>query len=192
MYFARRGGRYVDCSGQSFRDFMAGKLPALPGEYPAMDDFDDHLSTIFPEVRLKTFLEMRGADAGPQARLCALSAFWAGLLYDATSLNDAWEMVKDWTAADREAMRLAVPSMGLQTPIRNTTVHAVAMETMKLVRAGLKRRNRLNGNGDDETVFLHELDEIVESGLSPADHLLAKYHGEWNRDLSHAFRDVRF
>jgi glutamate--cysteine ligase len=192
MYFVRRGGKYVDCSGLSFRDFMAGKLSVLPGELPAMDDFDDHISTIFPEVRLKTFLEMRGADAGPQARLCALSAFWAGILYDSTSLDGAWELVKAWTAGERETMRNAVPAVGLQTTIRNTTVQAIAKQAVALAREGLKRRKKLNATGEDETIFLNELEEIADSGLSPADRLRAKYHGEWKRDLRRAFVDVRF
>jgi glutamate--cysteine ligase len=192
MYFVRRGGRYIDCSGQSFRDFLAGKLPALPGETPAMDDFDDHLSTIFPEVRLKTFLEMRGADAGPQSRLCALSAFWVGLLYDAKSLDAAWEIVKGWTAPEREALRRAVPTLGLKAPIRNTTVQALAREIVALARAGLTRRKQLNSTGEDETIFLTELEEIADSGINLAQRLLAKYDGEWKRDLTRAFAEVRF
>ena len=192
MYFVRREGRYIDCSGQSFRDFMAGKLPALPGELPAMDDFDDHLSTIFPEVRLKTFLEMRGADAGPQPRLCALSALWAGLLYDATALDGAWELVKDWTAPERGALRSAVRTLGLKAPIRNMTAHKVAKEMLGLARAGLARRRKLNSKGEDESVFLAELDEIAESGTNPAEQLLAKYHGAWKRDLNRVFDEVRF
>ena len=192
MYFVRRGGKYVDCSGLSFRDFMAGRLPVLPGELPAMDDFDDHISTIFPEVRLKTFLEMRGADAGPQARLCALSAFWAGLLYDGKALDGAWELVKSWSAAEREAMRNAVPAVGLRTPIRNTNLQAIAKDVVALARGGLKRRKKLNATGDDETIFLRELEEIADSGLSPADRLLANYHGAWKRDLRFAFQEVRF
>jgi glutamate--cysteine ligase len=192
MYFVRRGGRYIDCSGQSFRDFLAGRLPALPGEMPAMDDFDDHLSTIFPEVRLKTFLEMRGADAGPQPRLCALSALWAGLLYDSKALDAAWELVKGWTAGDREGLRRAVQTLGLKAPVRNTTAQAVAREVVALARAGLARRKLFNSKGEDETVFLNEAEEIAESGINPAERLLAKYHGEWKRDLSRAFVEVRF
>ena len=192
MYFARRGGKYIDCSGLSFRDFMAGKLSVLPGELPAMDDFDDHISTIFPEVRLKTFLEMRGADAGPQARLCALSAFWAGILYDSQALDGAWELVKSWTAPEREAMRNAVPAVGLKTPIRNTNLQAIAKQAVALAQGGLKRRRKLNATGEDETIFLGELEEIADSGLSPADRLLAKYHGEWKRDLRRTFAEVRF
>jgi glutamate--cysteine ligase len=192
MYFVRREGKYIDCSGLSFRDFMAGKLPVLPGELPAMDDFDDHLSTIFPEVRLKTFLEMRGADAGPQARLCALSALWAGLLYDQTALDGAWELVKGWTAAERQALRCAVPMLGLKAPIRNTTAQKVARDMVALARAGLSRRNNLNSSGDNETIFLSEVEAIAESGVNPAERLLALYHGDWKRDLRRAFVDVRF
>ena len=192
MYFVRRGGRYIDCSGQSFRDFLAGKLPALPGEKPAMDDFDDHLSTIFPEVRLKTFLEMRGADAGPQSKLCALSALWVGILYDSKALDAAWELVKGWTAADREALRRAVQTLGLKAPVRNTSAQAVAREVVALARAGLARRKLLNAKSEDETVFLAEIEEIADSGINPAERLLAKYHSEWKRDLSHAFVEARF
>lgn len=191
MYFARRDGRYLDASGLSFRDFMAGKLSILPGETPAMDDFDDHLSTIFPEVRLKTFLEMRGADAGQQAALCALSAFWVGLLYDEVALDGAWELVKSWNAAERQALRSAVPMLGLKAPIRNTTAQAIAMEALTLAAAGLRRRNRLNASGNDETIFLSDLQEIAASGITPAERLLAMYHGPWRRDLSRAFADVR-
>ncbi|MDZ4760590.1 MAG: glutamate--cysteine ligase [Alphaproteobacteria bacterium] len=192
MYFVRRGGQYVDCSGLSFRDFMAGRLSVLPGELPAMDDFDDHISTIFPEVRLKTFLEMRGADAGPQSSLCALSAFWAGILYDGAALDGAWELVKNWTAEEREAMRRSVPALGLRAPIGATSVQAVALQALSLARGGLRRRARLNSSGDDETIFLLPIEEIAESGINFAERLLARYHGPWNRDLRHAFAEVRF
>jgi glutamate--cysteine ligase len=191
MYFARREGKYLDASGLSFRDFMAGKLPILPGERPAMDDFDDHISTIFPEVRLKTFLEMRGADAGQQDSLCALSAFWVGLLYDEVALDGAWELVKDWTAAERQSLRSAVPAQALKAPIRNTTAQAIAKEALKLAAAGLKRRKNLNASGRDETVFLAGIEEIAESGVTQAERLLAKYHGPWKRDLRQAFAEVR-
>jgi glutamate--cysteine ligase len=192
MYFVRRDGKYIDASGQSFRDFMAGKLPALPGEKPAMDDFDDHLSTIFPEVRLKTFLEMRGADAGPQPKLCALSAFWVGLLYDQKALDAVWELVKGWTAAERQALRSAVPMLGLKAPIRNTTAQKIAQEAVALAKAGLKRRKNLNAKGEDESIFLKEIEEIAESGINPAERLLAKYYGEWKRDINRVFTEVRF
>jgi glutamate--cysteine ligase len=157
-----------------------------------MDDFDDHLSTIFPEVRLKTFLEMRGADAGPQSRLCALSAFWVGLLYDETSLDDAWQLVKDWTTAEREGLRRSVPAMGLQAPFRTTNAHAIAKQALAMSRAGLKRRSKLNDSGDDETVFLSEIDDIAETGVNSAQRLLEKYHGEWRGDVRPVFEESRF
>ncbi len=191
MYFARREGKYIDASGHSFRDFMAGKLSLLPGEKPAMDDFDDHLSTIFPEVRLKTFLEMRGADAGPHDQLCALSAFWVGLLYDDVALDAAWELVKNWTAAERQALRSAVPMQALKAPIRNTTAQAIAIEAVKIAKAGLARRKRLNASGKDETVFLTEIEEIASSGITAAERLVEKYHGPWKRDLRRAFVEAR-
>jgi glutamate--cysteine ligase len=191
MYFVRREGKYIDASGLSFRDFMAGKLPILPGELPAMDDFDDHISTIFPEVRLKTFLEMRGADAGPHSMLCALSAFWVGILYDQQALDGAWELVKGFNAAERQALRSAVPMLGLDAPIRNTTAQALAKEAVKLAAGGLARRGNLDAKGRDETLFLKELQEIADSGRTQAHHLLAKYNGPWKRDITRAFAETR-
>ncbi len=192
MYFVRREGKYIDASGLSFRDFMDGKLPILPGERPAMDDFDDHLSTIFPEVRLKTFLEMRGADVGLQPKISALSAFWVGLLYDDVALDAAWELVKDLTAVERQAFRSAVPFLGLKTPVRNTTAQALAKQAVAISAAGLARRAKLNGAGRDETVFLTDLQQIADSGLTAADHLLTRYHGPWGRQLAPAFREERY
>lgn len=191
MYFVRREGKYIDASGLSFRDFMAGKLPVLPGETPAMDDFDDHLSTIFPEVRLKTFLEMRGADAGQAASLSALSAFWVGLLYDDVALDGAWELVKGWAAADRQSLRASVPTMGLKAPVRGRSAQDVAKDALALAAAGLKRRRRLDGKGRDESVLLAGLMEIAESGVTQAERLLAAYHGPWKRDIRRAFVEVR-
>jgi glutamate--cysteine ligase len=191
MYFVRREGKYIDASGLSFRDFMAGKLPILPGELPAMDDFDDHISTIFPEVRLKTFLEMRGADAGPHSMLCALSAFWVGILYDQQALDGAWELVKGFNAAERQALRSAVPMQALDAPIRNTTAKALAKEAIKLAAGGLARRGNLDAKGRDETLFLKELQEIADSGRTQAHHLLAKYNGPWKRDITRAFAETR-
>jgi glutamate--cysteine ligase len=191
MYFVRREGKYVDASGLSFRDFMAGKLPVLPGELPAMDDFDDHLSTIFPEVRLKTFLEMRGADAGPHDMLCALSAFWAGILYDEQALDGAWELMKGFTAAERQALRSAVPMQALSAPIRNTTAQTLAVEAVRLAAGGLARRANLNAKGRDETLFLAELEEIAGTGVTQAHRLLEKYHGSWKRDVTRAFAEAR-
>lgn len=191
MYFVRREGKYIDASGLSFRDFMAGKLPVLPGEKPAMDDFDDHLSTIFPEVRLKTFLEMRGADTGPEAMLSALSAFWVGLLYDDVALDGAWELVKTWTAADRQSFRASVPTMGLQAPVRGRSAQDVAKDVLALAAAGLKRRKRLDGKGRDESVLLAGPMEIAESGVTQAERLLAKYNGPWKRDIRKVFAETK-
>ena len=187
MYFVRREGRYIDASGLSFRDFMAGRLSVLPGERPAMDDFDDHLSTIFPEVRLKTFLEMRGADAGPEAFLSALSAFWVGLLYDQSALDDAWELVRNWTSAERQSLRSAAPVLGLRAPVRNTTAHEVAREVVALAAAGLRRRGRLDSEGRDETRHLACVMEVAGSGVTQAERLIRAYHGAWERDMHRVF-----
>ncbi|MEL7284628.1 MAG: glutamate--cysteine ligase [Pseudomonadota bacterium] len=193
MYFVRRGGEYLDASGLSFRDFMDGKLPILPGELPAIDDFEDHLSTIFPEVRLKRFLEMRGSDSGPWSRLCAFSAFWTGLLYDETALDAAWDLVKDWTNGDREALRQSVRTIGLQAPVPGgRSLQDLGKQVMDIARAGLRGRAKLSVAGDDETGFLQELDRTLDTGQTPADELLALYHGEWKRDLSHIFKTLAY
>ena len=192
MYFARRNGEYVDCSGKSFRKFMTGDLDALPGMLPAIDDWEDHLSTLFPEVRLKRFLEMRGADSGPWSRICALPAFWVGLLYDQECLDAAWDLVKDFSAAERESMRRNAPVLGLASPIRNTTLQTLAVRAVEIARLGLKKRALLSYSGDDETGFLTELEEIARSGINPAQRLLQKYHGSWKGDLSHAFSEYAY
>ena len=193
MYFVRRKGEYLDASGLSFRDFMAGKLPILPGEKPAMDDYVDHLSTIFPEVRLKQFLEMRGSDAGPWSRLCAFSAFWTGLLYCPDCLDAAWDLVKDWTAADRESMRQSVRTLGLRTPVPGGgSMQDLAKQVLAISRQGLRNRANLSTSGDDETGYLTELDDIATTGLTPADRLLARYYGPWNRDVRPIFAEEAY
>lgn len=193
MYFVRRKGKYIDAAGQSFRDFMDGKLPAAPGERPTMADFEDHLSTIFPEVRLKRFLEMRGADSGPWSRLCALPALWVGLLYDETALDAALDLVSGWTAPQREMLRRGAPVLGLKTPTPDgRDMRALAGDVLGIARHGLKRRAKLNGSGDDETGFLGELEDIVARGKTPADELLEKYHGPWGGDLSRAFLEYAY
>ena len=166
MYFAYRDGVYLDASGKSFRDFMEGKLDILPGQKATMADFEDHLSTIFPEVRLKQFLEMRGADTGPWNQLCALPAFWVGLLYDQAALDSAWDLVKDWTDAERELIRKDVPKLGLQTPFRKGTLQDIAKIALVLSREGLKTRGQLNGHGESESVFLQELDAMAKQALA--------------------------
>ena len=183
MYFVYRGGRYLDASGQSFRDFMAGKLPALPGETPTLSDWADHMTTAFPEVRVKTFLEMRGADGGPWKSLCGLPAFWVGLLYDGTALDAAWDMAKDWTAEEREALRIDVAKHGFQAPFRNGTVRDLALRALEIAQAGLSARRVLDKAGNDETGFLQVLHDRAAAGKSPADTLLEDYAGPWAGDI---------
>jgi glutamate--cysteine ligase len=190
MYFVFRDGRYIDAAGQSFRDFIAGKLPALPGERPVMSDWTDHLSTAFPEVRLKSFLEMRGADGGPWSRICARPALWVGLLYEQGALDAAWELVKDWTMAEREALRDAVPKLALDAPVPGRgSLRELAGEVLAIARAGLNARARLNAAGDNESGFLAPLDEIVATGKVPAQVLLDKFHGEWGGDISRVYEE---
>ena len=194
MYFIRRDGGYLNCAGMSFRDFMKGELPARPGDTPTLEDFKDHISTIFPEVRLKTFLEMRGSDSGPWDRICALPAFWVGLLYDSHSLDGAWDLVKHWTPEQREMLRRTAPVLGMKTPLPDGkgTLQTLAHEVLKMSRYGLKARARLSVSGDDETGFLSELDQIAESGSTPADLLLRRYNENWNGDLSRIFEECAF
>ena len=188
MYFVFRDGKYIDTAGQSFRDFLEGKLTALPGEKPRASDWIDHLSTAFPEVRLKSFLEMRGADGGPWNRICALPAFWVGLLYDQGALDAAWELVKDWTMEERETLRNAVPKLALDAPIPGgRKLLDLAREVLPIARAGLTARARLNGSGDNETGFLDTLEEITASGKVPAQRLLDLYHGAWNGDVARVY-----
>lgn len=188
MYFVFRDGQYIDAAGQSFRDFLDGRLPALPGERPRQSDWWDHLSTAFPEVRLKSFLEMRGADGGPWNRICALPAFWVGLLYDQGALDAAWDLVKHWTMEEREALRGAVPRLALDAPIPGgRKLGDIAPEVLAIARSGLSARARFNSGGDNETGFLEALDEIAASGKVPAQRLLDSYHGEWEGDISRVY-----
>ncbi|MFT4076124.1 MAG: glutamate--cysteine ligase [Asticcacaulis sp.] len=187
MYFVKRegaaNGGYIDASGQDFKTFLKGELPALPGELPNMDDWADHLTTLFPEVRLKKYLEMRGADAGPWGRLCALPALWAGLLYDQASLEAAWELVKGWTNDDHNTLRGMAAKTGLKGEIAGRPVKDWAMDVLEIAKQGLRNRNRLSGGLIDETGYLAELFEIAESGLTPADRLLEKFNGIWQGDF---------
>ena len=190
MYFVVRDGKYVDCAGQSFRDFLKGRLPALPGELPTESDWWDHLSTAFPEVRLKSFLEMRGADGGPWNRICALPALWVGLLYDQGALDAAWNLVKHWTMEEREALRNAVPRQALDAPIPGGgTLRDLARDALAIARQGLAARANPSTSGDNETGFLKPLEAIVESGKVPAQRLLDLYHGEWGGDLSRIYSE---
>jgi glutamate--cysteine ligase len=192
MYFVKRGERYIDVAGESFRDLMAGRLPGLPGERATVSDWANHVSTIFPEVRLKRYLEMRGSDTGPWRRLPALPALWVGLLYDDANLDAAWEMVKDWTAAERQKLRDDVPRLGFAATIRGRTVLDLAKECLTLAHAGLKRRNRLDGDGRDETVHLEPLADIATAGRTPAEELLEKFHGEWKGSVAPVYTEYAY
>jgi glutamate--cysteine ligase len=193
MYFVYREGKYIDAAGLSFRDFLKGELSVLPGEKPTLDDWTDHLSTAFPEVRLKTFLEMRGADGGPWNRICALPALWVGLLYDQGALDAAWDLVKDWTIDERQSLRDAVPKLGLNAPIAGGgKLRDIAGEVLDIAGAGLSARARFNRAGDNETGFLDPLREIVRSGKVPAEMLLDRYNGVWNGDVSKVYDEASF
>jgi glutamate--cysteine ligase len=193
MYFVYRDGSYLDASGLSFRDFLRGELSILPGEKPTIDDWTDHLSTAFPEVRLKSFLEMRGADGGPWNRICALPAFWVGLLYDQGALDAAWDLVSRWTIEERQALRDAVPRLALDAPLPGGgTLRDIAGEVLEIANAGLAARARGNFAGDNETGYLDPLREIVRSGKVPAELLLDRYHGEWQGDVSRVYREASF
>jgi len=192
MYFVYRGGRYIDATGRSFRDFMAGKLDVLPGERPDIEDWADHLSTLFPEVRLKRFLEMRGADAGLAPRVSELPALWVGLLYDTISLDAAWDLVKDWSEAERQEIRNVIPRTALATPFRQTDIGAIARQVVTIAEAGLKRRAVLNEDRHDERIYLEGLRRIVDSGRTSADEVLSRFHGAWKGDVARAFSDYRF
>jgi glutamate--cysteine ligase len=193
MYFVYRDGKYLDASGLSFRDFLAGKLEILPGELPTIEDWSDHLSTAFPEVRLKTFLEMRGADGGPWGRICALPALWVGLLYDQGALDAAWDLVKDWSMADREALRNAVPELALNAPLPGGgKLRDIAGQVLDIAHAGLAARGRTDAGGSNETGFLDPLREIVRTGKVPAELLLERYDGAWGGDVSHVYDEMSF
>jgi glutamate--cysteine ligase len=190
MYFVIRNDQYVNVAGESFRAFLRGELPQLPGEKPTIKDWEDHLSTIFPEVRLKQFLEMRGADMGDEASVTALSAFWTGLLYDETSLEAAYEMIKPWTSEQRDAMRRDVPRLGLMTPHDRSNLYDIAAQAVGIAEAGLVRRDRRNEQGKDETIYLAPLEETIRLAKSPADRWLEKFHGEWDGDLTRIFTEA--
>ena len=192
MYFVYRDGKYIDASGQSFRDFMAGKLPAYPGHKPTLADFSDHFTTAFPEVRLKRYLEMRGADGGPWNRLCALPAFWVGLLYDQTALDAAWDLVKNWTMPEREKLRVDTPRVGFKATVAGRSALSVAKDALAIAADGLKRRAFLNGNGADERMYLEPLIEFTEAGITPAERKLALYHGAWKGSVDPVFREFQY
>ncbi len=192
MYFAKRGETYHDLSGQSFRAFIEGKVDALPGERATIKDWGDHLTTLFPEVRLKQYLEMRGADGGPWSRICALPALWAGILYDAPSLAAAWDLCKDWEIEDHERLRRDVTRLGLKAEVAGRSVRDVAVDMVSIAKQGLKNRARFSGGMVDERGYISELEDIADSGVTSAERLLDLYHGEWKGDLSRLYRDFAY
>jgi len=192
MYFVRRDGKFIDAAGQSFRDFLKGELPALPGEKPSMDDWEDHLSTAFPEVRLKTFLEMRGADGGPWARICALPAFWVGLLYDDTALAAAWDIAKDWSREEREALRDDAAKLGFKAEIGGRSVQEIALEILAIARNGLRARSRVGNLKEDETTYLDPLVKIAESGETMGEFTARVYRNELGGDAKKLFEDCKY
>jgi glutamate--cysteine ligase len=192
MYFVYRDGVYHDVTGKSFRDFMARKIPEVKHIEPSMADWADHLTTIFPEVRLKKFLEMRGADGGLWRRLCALPALWVGVYYDQVALDAAWDLVKDWTDEDRWSIRQTVPKLALRTPIRGRTLGHYAKEMLKISQDGLRRRAEVDSIGGTEEGFLQPLHEIAAAGRTRAEDLLAKFHGEWGGDLKRLYAEYSY
>ncbi|MDQ7080467.1 MAG: glutamate--cysteine ligase [Paracoccaceae bacterium] len=194
MYFVYRDGKYIDALGQSFRDFLEGKLPALPGEKPTLSDWADHLTTLFPEARIKQYLEMRGADGGPWRRLCALPALWVGLMYDQSALDAAWDICKDWDAETREQWRVMASVGGIHAQVDGRPMLDLAAEVVEIAKEGLKARARVEKGGplEDERPYLKTLEQIIETGKSPADELLERYHGEWNGDLSRIYDEFSY
>jgi glutamate--cysteine ligase len=192
LYFLKRGSVYHDVAGASFRDLLAGRLAAAPGERATLADWANHLSTIFPEVRVKRYLEMRGADVGPPARIVALSALMAGLYYDRAALQSALDLIGDWSAEDRQKLRDDAPLLALGAKIRGRELRAVASDMLAIAHGGLKRRARLNAKGEGEAIHLRPLEMIAESGRAPAQKWIARYEGPWARSVDPAFAEATF
>src|SRR5215470_15500860 len=189
MYFVKRGDDYIDVAGESFRDLLAGRLNSMQGERATLSDWSNHLTTIFPEVRLKRYIEMRGADSGPWRRLPALPAFWVGLLYDEDALDAAWDLAKTWSAQERQQLRDDVPRRGFNTAVAGVSVLDIARTCVDIARHGLARRDRNDVNGCDETRYLEPIEEYVERGITPAEELLQKYHGPWRGSVEPVFKE---
>jgi glutamate--cysteine ligase len=192
MYFVKRDGRYIDVAGQSFRDFMDGRLPGLPGERPTIKDWEDHTTTLFPEVRLKTFLEMRGADSGPLDMLSALPALWIGLLYDDAALAAALDLVRGWSMDGMQKLRADVPRLGLKATIAGRSARDVAVDMVAIAKQGLAARRRACDAANDETGHLEVLEAIADSGITQAERLLEKFHGAWDGNIAAAFTDCAY
>ena len=192
MYFIYRDGNYLDVSGSSFEDFLNGDLDELPNEKPNIIDWENHLTTIFPEVRLKSFLEMRGADGGSFESVCALSSFWVGLLYDSESLDSSFDLIKDFNIKQLQELRIEVAKNGLHSIIGGIEIQEIAKKVLKLSREGLRNRNILNENGDSEEIFLDPLQKILSSGKSSSDDLIKKFSNNWNKNLVNMYKEYTF
>ena len=192
LYFLKRGGNYQDVAGASFRDLLAGRLKEAPGERATIADWANHLSTIFPEVRLKRYLEMRGADVGPPERIVALAALMAGLYYNPEALGSAEALIEGWSAEDRQKLRDDAPLLGLAAEVRGRDLRSVALDMLAISRSGLKRRARLNARGEDETILLHPLEAIADSGREPARRWIQRYEGPWGRSVDPSFDEAAF
>ena len=192
MYFIYRDGNYLDVSGLSFRDYLNGELAGFEGQLPTMADWTDHMTTAFPEVRLKHYIEMRGTDGGPWGRLCALPALWVGLLYDQSALDAAWDLCRDWTDEEREYLRTEVPRLGLKTPFRGGTLQAITQEVLKIARSGLANRDRRDRLDRDESLFIDILDEIASSGITPAEELLDAYENDWQGNIDKVYETYSY
>jgi len=183
MYFIKRGDHYHNVAGASFRDLLAGRLSDVAGAHTTLSDWANHLSTIFPEVRLKRYLEMRGADVGSQAHILAVSAFFTGFLYDQSALDACWDLVKDWTAQERQTLRDDVPRLGFDATIKGRSLAQVGQHILAISRAGLKARSRLNQVGQDEGVYLDLLDERLAHHKTNAHIALEAYEGRWGHSF---------
>ena len=184
MYFVYRDGKYINALGQSFRDFLRGELPALPGEKPTLSDWADHMTTVFPEARVKRYIEMRGADCGDEAHIVALPAFWVGLMYDQTVLDACWDLVKGFDAETREGLRVAASVHGLAGSAGGVRIADLARASVALSQAGLA------GRGLGEERYLAPLVEAVETGVTQADKWLSLYHGDWGGDLTPIYQSA--
>lgn len=192
MYFVYRDGKYINALGQSFRDFLRGELPALPGEKPTLSDWADHMTTVFPEARVKKYIEMRGADCGDHAHLLALPAFWTGLMYDSTALDAAWDVAKSWSAEMREGLRVGAARSALAGEAGGVVLRDIAREVLAISRAGLAARGRAGGKLTDETGYLDVLDASVADGRVVADKLLGQYQNDWQGDMSRIYSATRY
>ena len=190
MYFVKRGDDYHDVTGADFRDLLAGRLAAMPGETATLSDWANHLSTIFPEVRLKKYLEMRGADVGSRDQILALPALFVGLLYDGGALDAAWDIVKNWSAEQRQALRDDVPTLGLAATVAGRSLREIGRETLAIAREGLRRRRRLDARGRDETIYLGLLEERIATGRSPARDWLDRFNGPWGGVVDPVFAEA--